>query len=1232
MSKKNKVDSVLSRFPWPLTASVIFLIGAIVVGAVYLFSTRLGLGPAGISSQMFTYSQSQSPTLLTQLPLETTGINFVNTLSVENQIKYAYNGAGVAAGDYDADGLVDIYLVSEETPSRLYRNLGGLRFEDVTEQAGLLDTTGPGGFGIGAYFADIDDDGDLDLFRTNWETSNRLFRNNGNGTFSDITQEAGVVYAGGSTTATFADYDRDGDLDFFVATYRPDAIENQTEPLQLQMVDGQIVVPDTLKDRLVMIESDQGGGRLRELGERDLLYRNDGNGVFTEVAQQAGIEGGYWGLSAIFADVDNDGWPDLYVTNDLWSPDTFYHNMGDGTFQLISPDMLQNTPWFSMGGDFADINNDGLNDYFVGDMISRDHTKRLTQHGGMDMSAPPIGFTPQVMRNSLYLNNGDGSFSDIAWLADVAASEWTWSAKFADMDLDGFVDLLITNGMVRDLMDSDFNAQAAQVGQTQGREAFLAFFQQFPVLNNPNIAFRNNGDLTFSDASAQWGFNTAVIGHGLSLADLDNDGDLDVVVNNFNENAQVYRNDASNHRLMVTLQGQTSNRFGIGAQVTLTTDQGSQTRIVTSSGGYLSSHQPVAVFGLGAGAQIQQLQVEWPSGHVQVFPQEGEGALTADSHYTIVEPASRVDVPPPNPLQPQSPWFVETAVASGITWAHTESLFDDFSLQKLLPRGLSQLGPGIAWADVNGDGWDDLTVAGANGQTAALYQNNGNGAFTDVSSLTPWRGGEGMSPLWLHVGGAMNLLVSNSTIENASLPLLHRYINNPAQPFALQDGGWLEASLASSSSLATADFDRDGDLDLFVGGRALPGRWPLAAPSRLYVNQNGTLADSTAAVAPDLQNLGLATGSLWADVDNDGDSDLVVATEWGAVRLLRNENGRLTDATTDSGLSQWTGLWTGITAGDYDHDGDLDLAAANLGLNTKYEALPGHPLTLFAGDVNGTGGVNIVETEWVGDTLFPLKERGMAGADMPFILEQFSTFQSYAQATLEQVYGERLAQLQRFEANTLTHMLFVNDGNGRFTAQPLPQLAQITAGFGITTADFDNDSHDDLYLVGNFSYADHETMMYSGGVSYWLKGNGDGTFVAVPSAESGLLVPYDGRGVAVADYDQDGWVDVAVGVNNHAPLLFRNQAKNANCAAQIRLIGPAGNPTGVGTRITVTLPNGTAVTREVMAGSGYLSQDSATLLFGLGTAEQATVTLRWPDGAISQPTSVQACQLVQFSR
>jgi hypothetical protein len=382
--------------------------------------------------------------------------------------------------------------------------------------------------------------------------------------------------------------------------------------------------------------------------------------------------------------------------------------------------------------------------------------------------------------------------------------------------------------------------------------------------------------------------------------------------------------------------------------------------------------------------------------------------------------------------------------------------------------------------------------------------------------------------------------------------------------------------------------------------------------------------DATADLAPDLLTLGMATGAIWLDVDTDGDRDLLVATEFGPVRLFVNENGRFSDATSAAGLDTWTGLWTGITAGDFNEDGHMDFAVANWGLNTRYAASPEYPAVVYAGNIDGDGDVDIVEAEYVDGVLRPMRERGMVGAEMPFVLGEFDTFRAYAEASLEEIYGDRLDDVTMLTANTLAHSLFLNDGNGRFMATPLPPMAQITTGYGLTTADFDNDGHDDLYLVGNFSHADHEFRQFTGGISYWLRGLGDGSFVVVPSTESGLFVPYDGRGTAVSDYDNDGWVDVVVGINDHYPLLFHNVGNETNCAIRVRLAGDAANPTGVGARITVTLPDGSTTIREVHAGSGYFSQDSAVQLFGLGQAGTADIQVSWPDGTISE-TAVNSC-------
>ena len=1153
-----------------------------------------------------------SPGLMTALSSNETGVSFVNELSLANQIKYTYNGAGVATGDVTGDGLPEIFLANEEGQSKLYRNLGGLLFEDMTEEAGLASVKDPAGFTVGAYFADVDSDGDLDLFITNWKTSNRLFLNDGDGEFEDVTAAAGVGYAGGATTATFADYDRDGDLDFFVATYRPVAIEFEASSLNLQVVNGEIIIPDTLQDRLVVLESEGGTATLRELGEPDLLYRNNGDGTFTEVAAAAGITGGFYGLSAVFNDVDNDGWPDLYVTNDLWSPDAFYHNNGDGTFSLVDPDMLGHTPWFSMGVDFADINNDGFQDYFIGDMLSSDHTKRLTQHGAMDMSPPPPGTAHQVMRNGLYVNNGDGSFTDIAWLADVAATDWTWSVKFADMDLDGFVDLLITNGMVYDLMDSDLAAQTAAL---QGdREAALALIEQYPVLDNPNLVYRNNGDLTFTDVSDAWGFNTAAVGNGASFADLDGDGDLDVVVNYLNTPAGIYRNDAANNRVMVDLIGQVSNQNGLGARITITTAQGQQTKLMTSSGGYLSSHQPRVTFGLGTLDAVQQLVVEWPSGLVQTFPDDSVTSLPANSLYTITEPDEDPMLGPATKLTAVNPLFADVAASRGLNFAHQEdATFNDFGLQALLPRRYSTLGGGLAFQDIDGDGDDDLYIAGGFGQAGQLYRND-SGTFVAVALPMDQMQTEEMAPLWWYDGqnAQPNLLIANSTVEWGNSPQLNRIRG----PNAASAEGVLFNNSVSMGALAAADYDMDGDVDLFVGGRLQPGRWPEAVSSALLSNEGGEFVDRTAAVAAGLQQLGMATGATWSDIDQDGDPDLLVASEFGPVHLFRNDAGQLVEATDAAGLEAWSGLWTGLATGDIDNDGDIDMVAANIGLNTPYEASAAFPLTTFAGDVDGNGTFDLIEAVWVDGVLRPVKERGMAGAAMPFILDQFATFQAFAEASLTEIYGDRLNQAERYEATTLAHTLFINDGNGVFTAQPLPSLAQIQTSYGINLADLDNDGNLDIVMVGNFRGGDMEYGVFDGATGYWLRSNGAGSFSVVESATSGLLVSGEGRGVAIADVNLDGRLDIAVSISDGAPHLFENRLTEFGNHLQLRLVGPIGNPTAVGARIIVTYDGGLAI-REQQAGSGYLSQNSNFIHVGIGAAQRATIEVHWPNGEVS---------------
>ncbi|MFQ5459571.1 MAG: CRTAC1 family protein, partial [Anaerolineae bacterium] len=687
--------------------------------------------------------------LLTGLAPQETGIDHQNVLPQERTGRFLHAGAGVAAADYDGDGLVDVYLVSETGRNHLYRNLGGWRFEDTTEAAGAtIPRQVEAGhwkerFPTCAKFFDIDGDGDQDLFVCAFAGAATLFENDGDGTFTDVTADAGVGYVGASTAAAVADYDRDGDLDLYLATYRPFGLSRYFPP-------G--TAPADEPELRYDIEGPLESYVLR--AEPDALYRNRGDGTFDEVSRAAGIVGRDFGLAAKFADVDFDGWPDLYVADDFETPDRFYHNDGDGRFSEMPVAALRHTPWFSMGLDFGDFNNDGIVDLMTSDMVSRNRVRRLTQSTRMlrGGGVPPESAAAQLKRNSLFLGNGDGTWTDVARYAGVAATEWTWTVKFADMDLDGRSDLLVTNGFVRD----DMNADEALRVQVLKRAR--------PPLLTGNFAFRNVDGLRFEDVSKAWGFDSTAIGNGMALADLDGDGDLDAVVNNMNAVAGVYRNDSGAHRLKVSLRGAASNTMGLGARLTLDGVDGVpgvQVREMSVGGGYMSGHEAVVVFGLGQATSARRLTVDWPSGRRTVLED-----VAADRHLTIVEPNG--PVPTPQATTASAPQFVEVAEDLGIRFRHDETDFDDLMAQPLLPLRLSRLGPGVAWGDWNDDGWDDLAVAGARGQATGLFISRAGNSFDTVAVAPPPGAVEAMAPLILHVAGAQRLLETTSRVESAA--------------------------------------------------------------------------------------------------------------------------------------------------------------------------------------------------------------------------------------------------------------------------------------------------------------------------------------------------------------------------------------------------------------------------------------------------------------------------------
>jgi len=1153
------------------------------------------------------------------------GLNFRNSLRDRDYPYYLVNGAGVCVGDYDGDGWPDVYLVSQDGPNRLFRQVQPWKFEDVTDRAGV---EGGQAWGTGAAFVDVNNDGRLDLYVCNTESKNLLYVNQGDGAFRESGAEFGLDHSGATTMAAFADYDRDGDLDVYLLKNRTERAFEEVPHLKAQMQDGQIILPPAYREHYFMFN-----GRLCEAGQRDLLLRNEGGGRFVDVTDRAGIDDYGMGLSATWWDYNNDGWLDLYIGNDLKSPDAFYHNNGDGTFKDVVSQRVPHTTWFSMGADFADIDNDGLFDFLIADMSNTTHFKQKIMMGEMGKSAWFLtsAVPRQYSRNALYLNTGTDRFMEVAYLAGLANTDWTWSVRFADMDNDGWQDVFVTNGVAVALNHSDWSVKYEELKQ-QGRVAEAKdLIYQLPDMPEQKLAYRNTGDLRFQDVSALWGLNHEGVSHGAVFADLDRDGDLDLLVNNFREAAGIYRNEGGRgHAALFELRGLRSNFFGIGAKLSVETAAGTLVRQLISGRGYMSADEPVVHVGLGDATNIRRLIVEWPSGAVQELAD-----LAADRLYTLREPdqpadTKRVDKPKPVPQ------FVDSAKDMGLLFKHSERQYDDFAREPLLPNKLSQLGPGLAWGDFDADGDDDLFIGGAAGQAAALFRNLGRGRFERVAAV-PWTNDaeyEDLGAVWLDADcdGDLDLYVVSGGVEcEPGDPILQDrlYINGG-------DGSLTRAkdalpTDALSGSVATAgDLDKDGDLDLFIGSRVIPGRYPLTPGSRLLRNEGGTFLDVTDQVAPALRKAGLVTSAIWSDADDDGWLDLLVSLEWGPVRYFHNTAGRLEDRTATAGFEREYGWWNGIAAADVNGDGAMDYVATNFGLNTKYFATKDEPARLYVDDFDKNGQLDMVETTCEHGKVFPVRGRSCSSAAMPFIREKFPTFSDFAAATAEEIYGRTsLETAQQFRVNQLQSGVWLNGGKREFLFHALPATAQASPGFGVAATDFDGDALVDLCLAQNFFSPQPETGHMDGGLGLYLRGEGGGRFRPIRADSSGLIIPQDAKALTTCDLDGDGWADLTVSTNDGPLRVYRNSGATNRFPLAIRLRGTAGNPTAVGARVTVVAQDGKQQTSEVEAGGGYLSQSAPTLFFGLGSSKTAReVLVRWPDGVksvhsdVSGPTAI----------
>jgi len=1047
------------------------------------------------------------PTLFELLPPSTTGVTFVNevsehdtALNIINFLNY-YNGGGVAVGDVDGDGLPDLYFTSNVGSNRLYRNLGNYRFEDITERAGVAD---PEGWKTGVTMADVNGDGRLDIYVSamsylTLHGHNVLYINNGDGTFTDRTKQYGLDFAGYSTQAVFFDYDGDGDLDMYLLNYSTHAER------------GPITHPSR---------------EPRHPRAGDRLFRNEGGGHFVDVSDQAHIYGGVegYGLGVVASDVNLDGCPDLYVANDFQENDFLYINNCDGTFTESIATAVGHTSHASMGVDAADYNNDGRPDLMVLDMLpDREDVLKTSVNADpwpIEHMKEQAGYYPQYARNTLLVNRGSvrGAvrFSEIGYLAGVYATDWSWGPLFADLDNDGNKDLFVTNGIYRRPNDLDYLAavrdsaiQAAlAIGISSGLLRRLTHLM--PHVPIANYAFHNNGDLTFTNMAQPWGLAQPGFSNGAVYADLNNSGALDLVVNNLNAPAVIYRNHAreltGNHYLQVGLRGAGANTAGIGAKVIVKQHGTTQLLEQMPTRGFQSSVDPRLHFGLGTSNEIDSLIVIWPDRRFQVLTH-----VAADRAIALSQQDATALNPSPQPL---APVFADVTSRLAIDFKHQENSFYDYNSQPLIPHLLSTEGPALAVGDVNGDGLDDIYVGGAKWQAGRLYLQQRDGTFRaseqrafqadslaeDVDAVFFDANGDGHPDLYV-VSGGNEFWGDHDALQD------RLYINDGKGNFH-RDAGALPRFSESGSCVVPGDFNGDGRLDLFVGRRAVTRRYGLSPRSYLLQNDGtGQFRDVTLERAPPLAEAGMVTSAAWIDYDNDGQLDLVVVGEWMPVRVFRQEHGRFVDRTAEAGLSGTEGWWNTITAVDLNGDGRKDLVLGNLGLNAYLRASRTEPARLYVHDFGHSGTPEPILTFYKHGVSYPLAGRDELVRLIPQLRSRYPSYADFGASRIEDIFSTaQLQQAKVLEARVFASVVALNNGDGTFRLQPLPVEAQFAPVYASLAADFNGDGHTDLLLAGNFYGVPPVLGRYDASYGLLLSGRGDGRFTAVDMEQSHLVI------------------------------------------------------------------------------------------------------------------------------